>query len=117
MTMASTEQQSILVLGGTGKTGRRVVERLTARGLPVRVGLAGWQPTVRLGRPIDLGTRPGGRAVDRLTYYPDSPSPATEADALAAELAVRSGVSRRLSVRPRRARGGARRAGRTPAPS
>src|SRR5258706_5731206 len=27
-----------LVLGGTGKTGRRVVERLTARGLPVRVG-------------------------------------------------------------------------------
>jgi len=27
-----------LVLGGTGKTGRRVVERLTARGLPVRIG-------------------------------------------------------------------------------
>ena len=27
-----------LVLGGTGKTGRRVVERLRARRLPVRVG-------------------------------------------------------------------------------
>lgn len=27
-----------LVLGGTGKTGRRVAQRLAARGLPVRVG-------------------------------------------------------------------------------
>src|SRR5215211_5171384 len=27
-----------LVLGGTGKTGRRVVERLRARGVPTRVG-------------------------------------------------------------------------------
>ncbi len=30
--------KTTLVLGGTGKTGRRVVERLAARGLPVRVG-------------------------------------------------------------------------------
>ena len=30
--------QPILALGGTGRTGRRVVERLTARGLPTRVG-------------------------------------------------------------------------------
>ena len=27
-----------LVLGGTGKTGRRIVDRLTARGVPVRIG-------------------------------------------------------------------------------
>ena len=27
-----------LVLGGTGKTGRRIVQRLQARGRPVRVG-------------------------------------------------------------------------------
>ena len=26
------------MLGGTGKTGRRIVDRLSARGLPVRVG-------------------------------------------------------------------------------
>ena len=32
-----TSQEPTLVLGGTGKTGRRVVERLTARGLPVRI--------------------------------------------------------------------------------
>jgi len=30
--------QPTLVLGGTGKTGRRVVTRLTRRNLPVRVG-------------------------------------------------------------------------------
>lgn len=30
-------QQTTLILGGTGKTGRRVAERLTARGVPVRI--------------------------------------------------------------------------------
>jgi|GEM_PF-786131 len=33
-----THSNNILVLGGTGKTGRRVVERLKARNLSVRVG-------------------------------------------------------------------------------
>ena len=32
------EKKTTLVLGGTGKTGRRVVERLKARGVPVRIG-------------------------------------------------------------------------------
>lgn len=34
----------ILVLGGTGKTGRRVVERLTAMNLPVAIGSRNTQP-------------------------------------------------------------------------
>jgi uncharacterized protein YbjT (DUF2867 family) len=34
----NTASQPILVIGGTGKTGRRVAERLTARGIPVRIG-------------------------------------------------------------------------------
>lgn len=34
----------ILVLGGTGKTGRRVVERLTAMNLPVAIGSRSTQP-------------------------------------------------------------------------
>lgn len=33
-----TNPGTILVLGGTGKTGRRVAKHLTARGLPVRIG-------------------------------------------------------------------------------
>ena len=38
MTENTKERKPTLVLGGSGKTGRRVVERLRARGLPVRVG-------------------------------------------------------------------------------
>jgi uncharacterized protein YbjT (DUF2867 family) len=34
--MNAHRQQPTLVLGGTGKTGRRVAERLEARGVPVR---------------------------------------------------------------------------------
>jgi uncharacterized protein YbjT (DUF2867 family) len=33
-------ERSILVLGGTGKTGRRVVERLTARAVPTRIRIS-----------------------------------------------------------------------------
>ncbi len=33
-----------LVVGGTGKTGRRVAERLTAHGVPVRIGSRSAQP-------------------------------------------------------------------------
>ena len=42
--MNRRSQDPTLVLGGTGKTGRRVVERLTARGLPVRVGSRAGEP-------------------------------------------------------------------------
>ena len=34
----------IVVLGASGKTGRRVAERLRARGLPVRLGSRSAQP-------------------------------------------------------------------------
>jgi uncharacterized protein YbjT (DUF2867 family) len=44
----NTSQEPRLVLGGTGKTGRRVVERLTARGLPVRIGSRSGQRRLRL---------------------------------------------------------------------
>jgi hypothetical protein len=42
--------KTTLVLGGTGKTGRRVVERLEARGLPVRVGSRTGEPPFDWGR-------------------------------------------------------------------
>jgi uncharacterized protein YbjT (DUF2867 family) len=34
----TTQTKPTLVLGGTGKTGCRIVDRMTARGLPVRIG-------------------------------------------------------------------------------
>ncbi|HEX2806682.1 MAG TPA: hypothetical protein VHN80_10985 [Kineosporiaceae bacterium] len=60
-----------LVLGGTGKTGRRVVSRLTALGLPVRVGSRTGEP------PFDWGDRstwaPALRGVGAvyISYHPD----------------------------------------------
>jgi uncharacterized protein YbjT (DUF2867 family) len=40
----STTQAPTLVLAGTGKIGRRVTERLAARGLPVRIGSRSAEP-------------------------------------------------------------------------
>jgi uncharacterized protein YbjT (DUF2867 family) len=95
MTMASTTEQPILVLGGNGKTGRRVVDRLTTRGLPVRVGSRSGTP------PFDWEDREtwapalDGVGSVYLTYYPDLAVPgATEAVRSFAELAVRSGALR-----------------------
>ncbi len=38
------DESTTLVLGGTGKTGRRVAERLLARGLPTRIGSRSGEP-------------------------------------------------------------------------
>ena len=35
---AITDTKTTLILGGTGKTGRSVAERLLRRGLPIRIG-------------------------------------------------------------------------------
>ena len=55
----NTRQEPTLVLGGTGKVGRRVVERLRARDLPVRVGSRSGEPSFRLGGSLDLGPGSG----------------------------------------------------------
>jgi uncharacterized protein YbjT (DUF2867 family) len=87
-----------LVLGGTGKTGRRVAERLAARGLPVRIGSRSSEP------PFDWENRstwaPALEGVGSvyLTYYPDLAVPgAVEATRSFAELALARGV-RRLAL-------------------
>jgi uncharacterized protein YbjT (DUF2867 family) len=89
------ETKTTLVLGGTGKTGRRVVERLTARGLPTRVGSRSGDP------PFDWEDRatwtPALRNVESVyvTYYPDLAVPGAPAMIRSfAELAVESGVRR-----------------------
>lgn len=53
--MTTHASNPTLVLGGTGKTGRRVAERLRTRGLPVRVGSRSAAPPFDWGGHVDLG--------------------------------------------------------------
>jgi uncharacterized protein YbjT (DUF2867 family) len=93
--MGTTRTATTLVLGGTGKTGRRVARRLTARGLPVRSGSRSGDP------PFDWEDQstwaPALRKVESvyLSYHPDLAAPgAAETIGRFAELAVASGVRR-----------------------
>ncbi len=87
--------KTTLVLGGTGKTGRRIVEQLEARNLPARIGSRSAQPAFVWENP---NTWPAALAnVDAvyICYYPDLAAPgATDAIQAFTDLAVRSGVRR-----------------------
>jgi uncharacterized protein YbjT (DUF2867 family) len=93
--MESNDQLPTLVLGGTGKTGRRLVERLTRQHLPVRVG------SRSAGVPFDWEDRttwaPALQGVGAVyvSYFPDlAAAGAPEAVGAFADLAVASGVRR-----------------------
>jgi len=91
-----THQGNItLVLGGTGKTGRRVAERLTARGLPVRIGSRSGQPPFDWEDQATWAPALDGVGAVYVSYYPDLAAPgAVEAVGSFAELAVANGVRR-----------------------
>ena len=85
----------VLVLGGTGKTGSRVVKRLERRGVPVRVGSRTGDP------PFDWEDEatwaPALQDVESayVSYYPDIAMPgAVEAVRSFAKLAVENRVGR-----------------------
>jgi uncharacterized protein YbjT (DUF2867 family) len=89
------DSELILVLGGTGKTGRRVAARLEARGLPVSIGSRSATP------PFDWEDRStwapalDGVGAVYLTYYPDLAVPgAVDATRTFAELALGRGARR-----------------------
>jgi uncharacterized protein YbjT (DUF2867 family) len=87
-----------LVLGGTGKTGRRVVERLTERGLPVRVGSRSGNPPFDWDDDSTWAPALEGAGAVYVSYYPDLTVPgAVEATRSFAELALSLGV-RRLAL-------------------
>jgi uncharacterized protein YbjT (DUF2867 family) len=86
---------TVLVLGGTGKTGRRVVERLEARGVPVRVGSRSATPSFEWEDPATWGPALAGVTAVYVSYYPDLAVPgAPEAVGALAEEARRQGVQR-----------------------
>ena len=94
-----TQEKPFLVLGGTGKTGRRVAERLSARGLPVRLGSRSGEPPFDWEKPGTWAPVLEGAGSVYVSYYPDLAIPgATEVVGSFAELAVRSGVPRLVLI-------------------
>jgi uncharacterized protein YbjT (DUF2867 family) len=94
--MTDTPQtKPTLVLGGTGKTGRRIVDRMTARGLPVRIGSR--SATIPFDWEDQSTWAPALEDVRAayISYYPDLAIPgAPEAVRAFADLAVDRGVRR-----------------------
>ena len=89
------EMKTTLVLGGTGKTGRRVVERLAARGLPVRVGSRSGEPPFDWEEEATWAPALQNVWSVYVSYYPDLAVPGAVAAVRSfAELAVESGVRR-----------------------
>jgi uncharacterized protein YbjT (DUF2867 family) len=92
---SSGNGKPILVLGGTGKTGRRVAALLRDRGLPVRVASRSsatpfdWEDASTWAGALD------GAGAAYISYYPDLAAPgAPEAVGALADEALRRGVDR-----------------------
>src|SRR5215217_6508214 len=65
------EKKMTLVLGGTGKTGRRVAQRLEARGMPTRVGSRSAEPPFDWQKPETWASALEGVSAAYVSYYPD----------------------------------------------
>jgi uncharacterized protein YbjT (DUF2867 family) len=95
MQRTTQDTKPILVLGGTGKTGRRVVDRLTARGLPVRVGSRSGTPPFDWEDPSTWARALQGAGSAYISFYPDiSIEGASEAVRALAEVAMEQDVRR-----------------------
>ena len=93
--LADHEAPLTLVLGGTGKTGRRVVERLGARGIPTRVGSRAGVPRFDWDDRRTWAPALTGVGAIYVAYAPDLAVPAAEpAIAGLVEEAVAQGVER-----------------------
>ena len=73
--MSENRQKPILVLGATGKTGRRVVDRLTAAGVPVRAGSRTAIPPFEWNDPTTWEAALDGVGAVYVSYYPDLAAP------------------------------------------
>ncbi len=91
----SNPTEPILVLGATGKTGRRVIARLTSAGLPVRAGSRSADPPFDWYDPTTWEPALDGVGAAYISYYPDLAAPgAVEATGKFARLAVAKGIRR-----------------------
>ncbi|MDO8211181.1 NmrA family transcriptional regulator [Conexibacter sp. CPCC 206217] len=93
--MPTTQTDLILVTGGTGKTGRRIAERLASDGRAVRVGSRSGSPAFDWEDRATWSAALDGVSAAYLCYYPDLAVPgAAETVAAFAQLAAQRGVER-----------------------
>lgn len=93
--MTGAARGTTLVLGGTGKTGRRVVERLRAHGLPARAASRSGDRRFEWNDPSTWVAALEGASAAYVSYYPDLALPgAADAVGAFAHLAVERGVRR-----------------------
>jgi uncharacterized protein YbjT (DUF2867 family) len=94
MTDKTQQSKPTLVLGGTGKTGRRVAKRLQARGLPVRIGSRSGEPPFDWEDPSTWAPVLEGVESAYVSHYLDAVPGAADTVGSFAERAVKSGVPR-----------------------
>jgi len=94
MTGNSQQRKPTLVLGGTGKIGRRVVERLSERGVPTRIGSRSGEPRFDWEDRSTWAPVLEGVGSAYVAHYGDAIPGAAQTLGLFAELAVESGVPR-----------------------
>lgn len=88
-----TTQQPVLILGATGKTGRRITERLHAAGLPVRLGSRSAHPPFDWEDRNTWAAALDGVGAAYISFQPDLAIPgAVETVQAFTDLAVNSGV-------------------------
>jgi uncharacterized protein YbjT (DUF2867 family) len=93
--MSTQTTRPTLVLGATGKTGRRVAERLTARDVPVRAGSRSGHPRFDWEDQWTWAPALDDMEAAYVSYYPDLAVPgAVDTVGSFADLAVHRGVRR-----------------------
>lgn len=93
--MSNTLHEPILVIGGKGKVGRRVADRLTSRGIDVRIGSRSANPCFDWNDRKTWGAAIDGVQAAYIAYYPDLALPgADEAIRAFTSLAVQKGLKR-----------------------
>lgn len=79
MTSPKDHTKPILVIGSTGKTGKRVLSKLQDKGVPVRQGSRSSHPAFDWEQPSSWEAALVGVETVYLTYYPDLAVPAAPA--------------------------------------
>jgi len=88
-------KENILVIGGTGKTGRRVVNNLTQQGHNVRIGTRSQSPAFDWENPSTFSQTLKGMDRAYIVYYPDLAVPGSkEAITALTEAALKEGLEK-----------------------